>query len=317
MSKILVSVVNYCDPEFLFTVKSLWDNAKNKENLIFSLVSEDNIIHDFGFIPENQLVYRHYDTSRYRGGLCWARNLAIDVPYDYDYFIQFDSHTYATPEWDQLAIDFYRQLPEGKKIVSFCPAEYEIRQDGSIDTNANPFMSTIATYFNDVVPGFTFPGYKLLKEGETKIGFWVTCCYLFAPKSWVDEIGIDPLSSFNTEEFNLSLRTYAKEWTVYSKGTREIFHHSSHKQPNGVVTRRDLRPWADDRKEDYWRHVESATAFISRLMSGQEDVSKQKVQEFFNLTGISSKYLEYNSEYYSHIDIPNRGYGMPPRRDYN
>lgn len=317
MNKILVSVVNYCDPEFYFTVKSLWDAAKNKENLIFSLVSEDSVKHNFDFIPSNQLYYRHYDLSQYRGGLCWARNLATQIDQDFDYFIQFDSHTYATYGWDEEAIMLYNKLPEGKNIISYCPAEYEINGDGTINTNAHPLMSTIASNFSNLVPGFTFPGYRLLKPDEMAIGFWVTCCYLFTPKSWIEEVGIDQFSSFNTEEINLSIRTYAKDWTIYANGNRKVFHHSSHRQPNGTITRRDLRPWADDRKNDYWSHVKKATNFLSRLMSGQEDVTIEKVKSFFTLAGISEKYLQYDPNYYSHIEIPNRGYGMPPARDYN
>lgn len=317
MNKILVSVVNYCDPEFYFTVKSLWDAAKNKKDLIFSLVSEDMIEHDFSFIPSNQLYYRHYDISKYRGGLSWARHLATQISQNFDYFIQFDSHTYATFGWDEKAISFYNSLPEGKRIISYCPAEYEINHDGTINLNAHPIMSTIASNFSNVVPGFTFPGYKLLKPDEVAIGFWVTCCYLFAPREWLLDVGIDSKTSFNTEEITLSIKTFAKDWTIYASGNRDVFHHSSHKQPNGIVTRRDLRPWADERKYDYWSHVKAATNYLSSLMSGQQDVPLEKVRQFFLLSGISENYLSYNQDYYSHIEIPNRGYGMPPARDYS
>jgi hypothetical protein len=313
MPKLLVSVVNYCDPEFEFTVKSLWDNAANKQDLIFSLVSEDSQEYDFSFIPEAQLFYQHFDLSEYRGGVCWARDEAVKVA-DFDYLIQFDSHTFASAGWDQLALDFYATLAEPKTLVCYSPAVYEINQDETINTNVYPEMSQVATYFNALIPGFSFPGYDKLKLDEVVQGYWVTCCYLFAPKAWVDEVGFDPDSSFNTEEFNLSLRTYAAGWNVYAKGCRDVFHHASHKQKDGTVTREVLRPWADGRKEAYWKHVKAATNFASRLMSGNADVDLATVERFFARIGLPESYTTLNEDYYSYIEIPNRGHGMPPAR---
>lgn len=317
MTKILVSIVNYCDPEFYSTIKSLWDKAKNKNALYFSLVSEDKIKHDFSFIPDSQIRYLHFDLSKYRGGLCWARNLAVDIDLDYEYFIQFDSHTYADYDWDKKAIENYFKVKKinNKSIIAYAPADYEILLDGSIDNNIGNKVSISATYYKELIPGFKFPGYSLLNSGEIKRSFWATCCYLFAPKAWVQEVGISADESFNTEEFCLSLRTYNKGWSIYSIGTRDVFHHQSHRQPDGTVTRQLLRPWADDRKYDYWKHVTKSTDRLSLLMSGQLDVPKNIVSSFFIKTGIDIKYLDYLDSYSSHVILDDRGFGMPPSRD--
>lgn len=315
--KILISVVNYCDPEFEMTINSLWDNATFKDRLIFSLVSEDNSLYLFENIPPSQIIYRHFDTKIYRGGLCWARNLAVDVDVEYDFLMQFDSHTIAIPGWDTIAVDTYQNISktESKFIVSHGPSNYEYLEDGSITTDIENKFGIYANNYMNFIPGFTFPTYDFIGENNVKRSFWVTCCYLFAPKKWVDEVGISGQTSFNTEEFSLSLRTYAKGWKVFGVGLRNVFHHTSHRQPNGVVTRRSLRPWADDRKNDYWKHVEKSTNELSLLMSGNLDVSKEKSIEFLNLIGIPTKYSEQIDNYYSHVDVPERPIGMPPRRD--
>jgi hypothetical protein len=317
MSKILVSVVNYCDPEFYSTVKSLWDQAKNKNDLYFSLVSEDNIKYDFSFIPKEQLVYRHFDLSEYRGGLCWARNLATQIHLEYDYFIQFDSHTYASHGWDDLAIKRYKRIEEkeSKFIIAYAPADYEIMEDNSINYNTGSRTSMYAFLYTELIPGFKFPGYRSLELEQEIRSYWATCCYLFAPKKWVDEVGISQYESFNTEEFCLSLRTYAHDWKIYSVGTRDVFHHQSHRQSNGTVTRETLRPWADGRKEFYWKHVEESTNRLSLLMSGQLDVPREVVEGFFTESGISLKYLDFIDNYSSHVLVEPRALGMPPRRD--
>jgi hypothetical protein len=316
-NKLFVSIVNYCDPEFYFTVKSLWDSAKNKDKLFFSLVSEDTNVFNFSFIPDDQIRYLHYDLSQYRGGLGWARNLASNVGIDYDYFIQFDSHTYASFNWDGLAVERYEKLKNNndKFIISYAPADYEISSDGAINTNTGNITSIFASNYSSLIPGFTFPTYELLELDKEVRSFWATCCYLLAPKSWVDEVGISKYESFNTEEFSLSLRTFSAGWDIFSIGTRDVFHHQSHRQPNGTITRQTLRPWADERKEFYWKHVQESTDRLSMLMSGQLDVPIEKAQQFVEHTGLSSKYLVFIPDYSSHVIIENRGFGMPPRRN--
>lgn len=315
--KILVSIVNYCDPEFEMTVNSLWDNATFKDRIIFSLVSEDNTFYLFDKIPPSQIIYRHFDTKSYRGGLCWARNLAVDVDVDYDFLMQFDSHTIALPDWDEIAVTTYKNISktESKFVISHGPSNYEYLDDGSITTDIENKFGIYANNYTGFIPGFTFPTYDEIGENNVRRSYWITCCYLFAPKLWVDEVGISPKTSFNTEEVSLSIRTYAKNWKIFGVGLRNIFHHTSHRQPNGTVTRHSLRPWADDRKNDYWEHVEKAMNDLSLLMSGQLDVSKEKVIEFFNLTGTPIKYSKYIENYYNYIDMPERPIGMPPRRD--
>lgn len=315
--KILISVVNYCDPEFEMTIRSLWNNATFKDRLMFSLVSEDNFFYNFDYIPPNQLIYKHYDIKVYRGGLCWARNLAIDVDIDYDFLMQFDSHTIAVPGWDTIAVDTYKNISktESKFIISHAPSNYEYLEDGSITIDIENKFGIYANNYTNFIPGFTFPNYDFIGENNVRRSYWVTCCYLFAPKKWVDEVGIDKNTSFNTEEISLSIRTYAKDWKIFAVGLRNVFHHISHKQPNGLVTRMSLRPWADERREDYWRHVEKSTNELSLFMSGQADVNKNKVIDFLNINGIPTKYSEYIDNYYSYIDIPERPIGMPPRRN--
>ncbi len=315
MTKLLVSVVNYCDPEFYRTVKLLWDNAYNKKNVIFSLVSEDEIQHDFSFIPKEQLIYRYFDLSKYRGGVCWARKLATKVEQDYEFLIQFDSHTVPMPGWDLSAIRRYSKIKDTKYIIAYAPADYELNEDWTpeLQNVPRPF-SSMASHYTDLIPGFNFPGYRSVNKDTPERGYWVTCCYLLAPKSWVDEVGFDENSSFNTEEFLLSLRTFSKGWAVYALQTLDTYHHDSHKQPDGSVTRVVKRPWADDRKEDYWNHVEKATNLLGRVMSGLEDVSRNDVQQFFEITGVPKKFMDCSESYSSYVEIPNRAFGMPPRR---
>lgn len=317
MARLLVSVVNYCDPDFGLTIKSLWENAENKESLVFSLVSEDEVEYDFSYIPAANIVYRHLSPDIYRGGVAWARNLAVDVDIDYDYLIQFDSHTRATYGWDTIAVRRYEHLMQhsSKFIISYAPPSFYISKDGSerfrcADNHYGQFGKQIET----ITPGFQFPGYAKLRPSQVVVGYWVTCMYLVAPKSWVDEVGISKESSFSTEEFNLSLRTFAKGWTIYAVGARETFH-LLHTSAGREEVKRKNRPWGDARKEAYWEHVVEATRFLGRLLRGEEDVAKDTVLEYFKATGMNTGVMYYEGDYNNIVgpEFTAITLGMPPR----
>jgi hypothetical protein len=87
------------------------------------------------------------------------------------------------------------------------------------------------------------------------------------------------------------------------------------RQANGSVTRETLRPWADGRKEFYWKHVEESTNRLSMLMSGQLDIPIDKVYGFLKESGIATKYLDFIPDYVSHVVVEPRPLGLPPRRD--
>ena len=324
--KILVSIANYKDPEFYKTVVSLWENAYYKDSIVFSLVSEDDQEFDFSFIPKDNLVYRHFPATQYYGGLCWARNLATQVDFEYDYFVQFDSHTRANPNWDKNGYEKYKYVEAAfskqKVLISYAPPSYLVESAGTdiFELEDKNRFGGRATQFNFFAPGYAFPGYEYLKGTEIQRHYWTTCMYMFAPKAWVDEVGVDGVGAFNTEEFNQSLRTFAKDWVVYAVGARDVFHehHDSHLRNETKMIR---RPWGDARVEAYWEHVIKATNHLGRLISGLEDVPLEVVERFFKVTGLDTKWMHIEGNYYDGVKkiqtengepFDNSRKGMPP-----
>ena len=55
--KILISIVSYREKELLNTVKSFYYDAANKEDLLFSIVSQDDEHPDLSFIAPECLNY--------------------------------------------------------------------------------------------------------------------------------------------------------------------------------------------------------------------------------------------------------------------
>ena len=111
MDKIFVSLAGYRDPDLINTVRSFYENAKNKDMLFFSLVSHEGpeTIFDFSFIPSKQISYQKID-YRLADGACSGRHLANSLLSDqYKYFLHTDSHSRAKVEWDTMLIDEYNK----------------------------------------------------------------------------------------------------------------------------------------------------------------------------------------------------------------
>ena len=78
MAKIFISIASYRDPELLPTIKDLIANAKNPQNLVFSIAwqhsSEDvwDNLDEFKDDPRFKIVDIDYKESK---GACWARSI--------------------------------------------------------------------------------------------------------------------------------------------------------------------------------------------------------------------------------------------------
>lgn len=321
--KLLISVSNYCDPEYEMTIKSLWDNSGMKDHIFFSLVSEDKIIYNFSFIPNDQILYRHFELADtdpiYRGGVCWSRNLALDVPIDYEYFIQLDSHTLATKDWDLKALSVYENANADyeKVIISGQPADYDYYPDGTLNFYKFPTSTTYVKDLEGLYPGLSFPKHYTVPLGEFKESAWVVGGYIFAPKLWVEEVGINKDWSFNTEEFMMTVKSFDKGWKVMTYGQRHLFHHSSHRMPDGTVTRDRFRPWSDSRADAYWKHVNTQTDKLSEFLSNpMNEVSYAGLYNFYDKTKLDKKFMTYIPDYHNFINLPHRHLGMPPRSKF-
>jgi hypothetical protein len=112
---IFIQIASYRDPELIPTIKSCLDNAKNPQNLIFSIVRQFNIHDGFDNLDE------YKDDKRFKiidiphnesKGVCWARNLTQQQYNNEEYTLQIDSHMRFEKNWDETLISMIIQLQE-------------------------------------------------------------------------------------------------------------------------------------------------------------------------------------------------------------
>ncbi len=312
MSKILLSIIAYREKNLKETVLSAYNNASNKENIYFSIVEEDHEENysDLSFIPENQIIYRKFDLSEYRG-ILWARNLTTEVEFDYDYILYICGHTIFTESWDTICLNEYSKalLKSEKPVLTYCGPDYEISEDGSVKLHNTQLNLEENLYHKQISPGFT-PGFWFPssshppKDDDVHEGYWVHFTWCFAKKDFVKEVPLDPEMNFNGEEPYVTVQAWCRGWRFYATSKILYWHNTVKKYP-GEEKPRYLthRPWMDKNKKAYWENSDQSMIKLNMLLSGRligkyGDISKEKVIEFCLASGMDPKFTEYNPEYH-------------------
>jgi hypothetical protein len=116
--KIFISIASYEDPELVDTIKSAIENASSPENLIFGLCLQYEDEPDLSFLNKKQKRIISFDHDE-RPGLVRARFLIKKMFLKEDYFLQIDSHTRFSKNWDQILINDLEDLKAqyGKKSI--------------------------------------------------------------------------------------------------------------------------------------------------------------------------------------------------------
>jgi hypothetical protein len=318
--KILVSIISYKEGDLRGTVLDCYNKAKNKEDLIFSIVEEHypEFYSDLSFIPKKQIIYRKYDLSKYRG-ILWARNLTTkNIFVNYDYVLYICGHTRFEEDWDVTCLQEYAKAKAksetGKAILTFCSPDFEYNNDWSIrykdKVKTNLYHPSINGYDprsqspSDFIPGYWFPiGHAPPEDDDVHENYWVHFTWCFAEKSYVEEVPLDPEMNFNGEEPYVSLQSWGRGWRMYATSKIFYYHHLSRSYPGEKESRyRTARPWADDKKKEHWEHSRKAMLKLNMLFSGRLDgkyggISLKTATEYCKKSGINLKWTEYDPEY--------------------
>lgn len=283
---IFISIASYRDKELPKTVKSLYDNADNPEDITFGIVNQNerNKFDDFDWL-EDQLVLKniHYKEAK---GAGFARKIAMEMYDGQDYFFQTDSHMRFAKGWDTKLKNMLKESEElagtDKVILSQFPAPYTIFTDGSIHyiKDDPDFWDDVS--WTSVVNTWTgaWAGNREIMVDKSKPhpSHTVLGALIFAKGDFVEEIPYDERISFMGEELCIAIRAYTRGWKIYAPNEMICWH----------FYKRQDRPkiWNDDSANRNWTQIESASQKVQEsILLGIED----------GVYGIGdyNKYLEY------------------------
>ncbi|MEY3378231.1 MAG: hypothetical protein RLZZ328_1391 [Bacteroidota bacterium] len=243
--KIFISIVAYKDDadEIEETINNLVKNAHRPGRLRFALCLQTNKKYDFSHIDANivGIVYFKEDEPF---GVSRARSILKDMCVDENYFLQIDSHSDCTKNWDYLCIEDYENLvkeSENKKIVLSCKHfmshdiynqkfNYIYRDN---DRN-NPLLYHNLRYIFGVPTVDNGPFYENFKEffDKNKINHLVKTQFLsahfvFSGRPFIENFRMSHYILFYGEEPEFSLRLFCEGWDIYNYYDRAIIVHDS------------------------------------------------------------------------------------------
>jgi len=130
--KIFISVASYQDPLLLETLCSAYTNARFKDSLIFGVCEQaDQGIDLDSIVFKDQIKYELLDPVMAKGP-CWARGRIQQSYSNEEFFLQIDSHTIFTADWDHILIENYLWLENTQKnpfVISGYPREFKPNSD--------------------------------------------------------------------------------------------------------------------------------------------------------------------------------------------
>ena len=229
--KIFISVASYQDPLLLETLCSAYENAENKDFLVFGVCEQaDNGIDVQSINFKDQIKYELLDPVMAKGP-CWARARIQHLITDEEYFLQIDSHTIFAKSWDRILLNYHSWLEkclENSFVISGYPRGFKPNKE------LTSFELNIA--YKETL-GITFREKRMFEDGYYSMqksfpantdlpakGLLVAGGFIFAKKEFTSLIPYDPKFYFHGEELSLALRLYTNMWDVVHIPRIPIFH---------------------------------------------------------------------------------------------
>ncbi len=300
-------MIAYREKHLASSVKSCYEAADSPENLYFSIVAEqskDDLHDDLSFIPSNQILYRKYDLSEYRGVL-WSRNKTTEVDVNYDYILYTCGHNLFVPGWDTAVLKEYEKAAAAAAkaliTVSGPSFHYDSPEATVQDAQVNSCRPSLPASY---VPGYGFPAQIEVPATEGVIeDTYIQFSWVFAPKKYVEEVPLDPDMNYHGEEIYVTIQSWCRGWRFFS--TPKIFYyHDTHKVYPGEGQPRMTthRPWSDINKDAFWKQSDESMVKLNGLLSGNlvgkyGNISKEEVLKYCNFSGLNKVWCEKNSDY--------------------
>ena len=216
--KIFISIASYRDPQLVPTLKDCIANAKNPENLVFSICwqrDDAESLQEFANDPRVKVLDIPYQDSR---GTCWARS-EIQKKYDGEkYCLQLDSHHRFVKDWDVKCIAMVKQLQK-KGYKKPLLTGYISSFDPDNDPQARIHMPWKMDFDRFIPEGAVFflpASIDDFKERTEPVpSRFVSAHFIFTLGKWIKEVPYDPYYYFHGEEINLAARSYTCGYDLF------------------------------------------------------------------------------------------------------
>ena len=300
---IFISIASYQDPLLVSTIYSAYQNANDKDALVFGVCDQsdnpDNIL-DIEFAK--QIHYDHVDPL-FAKGPCWARHRAQSFFQDEDYFLQIDSHTQFSPGWDEKFITELNKIESmgasddyfAKPIITSYPRSFEVLdfEKGLFRLNTGDKHTQVITYRKDSL--FLRGSFSRQVGIPTKCldnthAYLMAAGCIFVRGSFVKEIPYDGNYYFYGEELSMALRAFTHGYSFFHIPDVPLFH--LYTDLSNIPRKLHWDPEDDKDRAIKWNELEKKSLDrLDDLFAGKIEDSmglgkKRSLNDYANLSGI-------------------------------
>ena len=285
---IFISIASYQDPLLVSTIFSAYENAENKNDLIFSICDQsDNTIDINGITFSDQIHYDHVDPL-FSKGPCWARHRAQSFFNEEDFFLQVDSHTQFAPKWDSIFIKQLERISANqeideyfkKPIITSYPRSFKVLdfEKGLFELNTGDKHTQVITYRKDSLflkGSFSRQIGIPTKHTDITHAILLAAGCIFTKGAFVKEIPYDPNYYFYGEELSLAMRAFTNGYSFFHIPDVPLFH--LYTDTSDIPRKLHWDPEDDQKRAVKWTELDKKS--LNRL----DDLFADKVEEPLSL----------------------------------
>tara|TARA_Y100001970_G_scaffold76942_1_gene97755 strand:- start:8789 stop:9790 length:1002 start_codon:yes stop_codon:yes gene_type:complete len=285
---IFISIASYQDPLLVSTIFSAYENAQNKDQLVFSICdqSDEGIqLEEVEF--KDQIHYEHVDPL-FSKGPCWARHRAQNFFNNENYFLQIDSHTQFAKDWDEIFIEQLNKISSiksddgyhEKPIITSYPRGFEVMDfdKGIFGLHMEDKFTQVIMYRKDSLfssGSFSRQIGMPTKYNDITHAILMAAGCVFAKGSFVKEIPYDPNYYFYGEELSMALRAFTKGYSFFHIPDVPLFH--LYTDVSNLPRKLHWSPEDDGKRAIKWTELDKRS--LNRL----DDLFADRVEEPLNL----------------------------------
>tara|TARA_B100000965_G_scaffold342563_1_gene311836 strand:+ start:86 stop:1087 length:1002 start_codon:yes stop_codon:yes gene_type:complete len=285
---IFISIASYQDPLLVSTIFSAYENAQNKDQLVFSICdqSDDGIqLEEVEF--KDQIHYEHVDPL-FSKGPCWARHRTQTFFNNENYFLQIDSHTQFAKDWDEIFIEQLNKISSiksddgyhEKPIITSYPRGFEVMDfdKGIFGLHMEDKFTQVIMYRKDSLfssGSFSRQIGMPTKYNDITHAILMAAGCVFAKGSFVKEIPYDPNYYFYGEELSMALRAFTKGYSLFHIPDVPLFH--LYTDVSNLPRKLHWSPEDDGKRAIKWTELDKRS--LNRL----GDLFSDRVEEPLNL----------------------------------
>jgi hypothetical protein len=301
--QIFISIASYQDPLLLETICSAYKNAKYKSGLRFGVCDQSDKGIDIESLDfSNQIEYELINPVIAKGP-CWARERIQQFFKDEDFYLQVDSHTLFSKDWDEILISYFNwlQFAECKDIViTGYPRSFKPNKSLTVFNMNTTFKGTLGITFREgrIFEDRHFSMQKSFPANSNKPvkGLLIAAGFIFTSGKFVRAIPYDPNFYFHGEELSIALRIFTNDWVVIHIPRVPLFH--LYTDVDNLLRKLHWNPEDEKNRVIKWNKLDDISKERLSLLVNNKINNvfglgyKRSIDEFSDLCGLDFKNKE-------------------------